>query len=222
MAEDHTGRLRRHAVHPQQLTQRRRITPVGLLLLALLRLNQDHAMAAIILQHSQQTIVEPADFHHRNKRLAPHGAVARQRELVNGSEATRNRAAQGQSHRELLIYSHSAEIDRSMIPTPARGAAPGPPGFSKALLRCPSQRSDKNKNSPRQEPALELRAPRRTSARLVLVRLRPRRAELRFNGQDHCTNQRNAKSPLDSFRGRYQRDDGKSAGECSCCSARSM
>src|SRR5262245_24930959 len=57
------------AVDPQQLTQRRGITPIRLAFLAVVGLDQDHLVAAIISQHANQPIVEATDLQHGHDRL---------------------------------------------------------------------------------------------------------------------------------------------------------
>jgi hypothetical protein len=64
------------AVDPQQLTERGSVTAVGLAFLALLGLDQDYLVAAVISEHANQPIVEAADFEHGHERLAVAQALA--------------------------------------------------------------------------------------------------------------------------------------------------
>src|SRR6476620_6311101 len=57
-------------VDPQQLAERRGVASVGLALLSVVRLNQDYLVASVVLQHTDQPIIEATDFEHSDKQLA--------------------------------------------------------------------------------------------------------------------------------------------------------
>jgi len=49
-------------VAPQQLTQGRRITAIGLAAFAFLRLDENHLVATVVPQHPNQPVIEAAHF----------------------------------------------------------------------------------------------------------------------------------------------------------------
>jgi hypothetical protein len=58
------------AVDPQQLAQRGGIAPVRLTEFPLLRLDEDHLVAAVVAQHANEPVVKATDFEHGDERLA--------------------------------------------------------------------------------------------------------------------------------------------------------
>src|SRR5262249_40188910 len=58
------------AVGPEQLAQSRRIPPVGLAPLAVVGLDQDHPVAAVLLEEADQPVVEAAHLQDGRERLA--------------------------------------------------------------------------------------------------------------------------------------------------------
>ncbi|WP_437222070.1 hypothetical protein SH661x_002617 [Planctomicrobium sp. SH661] len=65
-------------VHPQQFTESRCITPVGLAAFAFLRLNEDDLVAPVIPQHPNQPVVEPAHFDDRDELFIPLSTTSRE------------------------------------------------------------------------------------------------------------------------------------------------
>jgi hypothetical protein len=64
------------AVDPQQLTQRGGVSSVRLAYLAVLGLDQDHLVAAVIAEHANQPIAEATDLQHGHEGLAVVQALA--------------------------------------------------------------------------------------------------------------------------------------------------
>ena len=56
-------------VDPEQFAQSGRIPAIGFAAFTFFGLNEYHFVTAIISQHANQPVVEPADFHHRNERF---------------------------------------------------------------------------------------------------------------------------------------------------------
>ncbi|HBN74359.1 MAG TPA: hypothetical protein DD473_00770 [Planctomycetaceae bacterium] len=56
-------------VDPEQFAQSGRITTIRLAAFTFFGLNENHFVAAIISQHANQPVVEPADYHHCNERF---------------------------------------------------------------------------------------------------------------------------------------------------------
>src|SRR5262249_4965242 len=59
------------AIDPQKLAQRGGIAPIGLAELPLLRLDEDHPVAAVVAQHANEPVVKATDLEHGDERLVP-------------------------------------------------------------------------------------------------------------------------------------------------------
>lgn len=58
------------SVDPQEFTQSRGVATIGLVILPFLRLDEDHVVATVVVEHPDQPIVESADFESSDERLA--------------------------------------------------------------------------------------------------------------------------------------------------------
>jgi hypothetical protein len=56
-------------VDPQEFAQRRSIAPIGLTELPLFRLDEDHLVAAVVVQHANEPVIEATDLEHSDERF---------------------------------------------------------------------------------------------------------------------------------------------------------
>src|SRR5262249_41132917 len=68
-AADRLALQQARAVDPQQLTRRSDIAPVGLVFLPIFRLDEDHLVAAVLVQQANQSDVEATDLEDGGERF---------------------------------------------------------------------------------------------------------------------------------------------------------